>query len=499
MPLDELESKVLRVVVARFMNLKEPTNRKDLLTQYRSVKAVNRLVSVSALRPPDHNGNLVPSALGISYDNDLDSLTQAKSSLEIVLHVLQNLYEVNPPRTRVTLSDVKAHADKIYDHVPPGAIERGLYFATEFSVLESFGFEPSQRPQDAARTIDWMLISEQIVEVNPRSAWDEHVRNHEAILEKITGVTQAPTPNQSEPVTKPEVLVLISHSSKDADAAAALVEYLRAGLLINKIRCSSVDGYRLPAGVNTEAQLKAEVNSAEVMIGLITPNSLASAYVMFELGARWGVGKFMIPLLAGATTQMIREPLSLLNSLRADNDSQLHQLIGDVGKELRITAQEPATYVKQLAALRDSCRAITGPIHDATAIAAQPETERDSSVSLSVERVPPEPQILRVQAKLRVRALKLDYVLSTGPCLATDILNLEGESFDVPINDSNVAKLWNAMRPDRNAWDNSGPAKLRLILSIRGKERPYTLPIQMDSYHHGNANYRRLLGSEVFP
>jgi hypothetical protein len=157
----------------------------------------------------------------------------------------------------------------------------------------------------------------------------------------------------------PDVLVLVSHSSKDVDIASALVEYLRAGLLISKIRCSSVDGFRLPAGVNTESQLRAEINSARVLIGLITPNSLASAYVMFELGARWGADKFMIPLLAGATPDMIREPLSLLNSLNAANESQLHQLIGDVGGALGIAVQNPATYVKQLSNVTNKCNAMS--------------------------------------------------------------------------------------------------------------------------------------------
>ena len=154
------------------------------------------------------------------------------------------------------------------------------------------------------------------------------------------------TPNGDEP------LILISHSSKDLGLATTLVEFLKAGLLVNRIRCSSVDGYRLPAGVQTEGQLRAEVNSTEVLIGLITPNSLASAYVMFELGARWGAGSFMVPLLAGVSASEIRGPLSGLNALRADNDSQLHQLLADVAKVLGRDVERPASYVGQLSALK---------------------------------------------------------------------------------------------------------------------------------------------------
>jgi hypothetical protein len=84
------------------------------------------------------------------------------------------------------------------------------------------------------------------------------------------------------------ILVLISHSSKDRVLAEALIDLLRSGLglLANQIRCSSVDGYRLPAGVNTNEQLRTEIKTVKVLIGLLTANSLSSTYVLFELGAR---------------------------------------------------------------------------------------------------------------------------------------------------------------------------------------------------------------------
>jgi len=70
--------------------------------------------------------------------------------------------------------------------------------------------------------------------------------------------------------------VFISHSSKDAELALALIDLLKAALALRaeQIRCSSVDGYRLPVGVNTESKLREEVNAAKVVVGLITPNSL---------------------------------------------------------------------------------------------------------------------------------------------------------------------------------------------------------------------------------
>jgi hypothetical protein len=99
------------------------------------------------------------------------------------------------------------------------------------------------------------------------------------------------------------LLVIISHSSQDEGLAAALINLLRSGVGLqnDQIRYSSVDGYRLPVGVNSEEQLRAEVNATKVVIGLITPSSLISHFVMFELGARWGASRFLAPLLAGVT------------------------------------------------------------------------------------------------------------------------------------------------------------------------------------------------------
>jgi TIR domain len=103
-------------------------------------------------------------------------------------------------------------------------------------------------------------------------------------------LAQSAESREHHPSSHHNIVVFISHSSKDKELALALIELLKAGLGLpaEQIRCSSVDGYRLPVGVNTEARLREEVNQARIVVGLITPSSPASAFVMFELGARWG-------------------------------------------------------------------------------------------------------------------------------------------------------------------------------------------------------------------
>ena len=141
--------------------------------------------------------------------------------------------------------------------------------------------------------------------------------------------------------------IFISHSNNDVEVAKLLIDLLRKALNLKSsdIRCTSVDGYRMTGGASVDDTLRAEVHDAKLLIGLITPTSLKSAYVMFELGARWGAEKPMIPLLAsGATPGHLGGPLAGINALDASQTGQLHQLLGDVARHLSITLDQPSSY-----------------------------------------------------------------------------------------------------------------------------------------------------------
>lgn len=72
--------------------------------------------------------------------------------------------------------------------------------------------------------------------------------------------------------------------------AAALIDFLRVTIPgLNRIRCTSVSGYGLPAGAHVDSQLQKEVGEAATLIALMTGVSVESAYVLFEVGARWGL------------------------------------------------------------------------------------------------------------------------------------------------------------------------------------------------------------------
>lgn len=148
-----------------------------------------------------------------------------------------------------------------------------------------------------------------------------------------------------------ELDIFISHSSSDTAFVEKLIDLLRSSLNISaqRIRCSSVDGYRLSVGVNTDEQLRKEVHDAEILIGVITPYSMKSAYVLFELGARWGAKKKLFPILAcGAEPSILGGPLKAVNSLDCNSASQIHQLIDEISKTLNISKESPASYQNQI-------------------------------------------------------------------------------------------------------------------------------------------------------
>jgi hypothetical protein len=180
-------------------------------------------------------------------------------------------------------------------------------------------------------------------------------------------------------VQQSRVLVFISHSSKDAEIAVGLIELLKAalGLKDAEIRCTSVDGFRLPSGANTDQVLKFEVRAARTFIGLITPNSMGSAYVLFELGARWGADLHMVPVLAGIDPKALQSPLNGFNGISADNVAQLHQLLSDLADLLNRDIQSPASYTRYAQKLRDDIQRIyaAGGIAAPQVAAVNPEPQ----------------------------------------------------------------------------------------------------------------------------
>lgn len=169
--------------------------------------------------------------------------------------------------------------------------------------------------------------------------------------------------------------IFISHSSSDEKVAKALIDLLRDAFQIepSKIRCTSVAGYKLKTGAHSETELRNEIQQANVFIGILSEVSLESAYVLFELGARWGsiqeYGGFsrdrsknkIFPLLAvGATGSILRDPLKQYNALNCEKPGDLHQLIEDVGQQINQTSGSASAYQDKIDTLIRVSRQLKG-------------------------------------------------------------------------------------------------------------------------------------------
>jgi hypothetical protein len=160
---------------------------------------------------------------------------------------------------------------------------------------------------------------------------------------------------KKEEVMNHQIRLFISHSSADNEFVKPLAKILQLALRLSasEIRCTSLDGYRLPGGANTSEQLRSELETSDAFIGIISHSSLRSHFVLLEHGARWGLKKSLIPLLAPNTPLSLLKsgPLSEVNELQADSTSQLHQLISDLGTILGVEPEKPAAYECELNAL----------------------------------------------------------------------------------------------------------------------------------------------------
>jgi len=148
-----------------------------------------------------------------------------------------------------------------------------------------------------------------------------------------------------------EIAVFISHSHHDEPLASALARLLEqgVGLARSEILCTSASEYALEQGAEFDNALRTVAVTATVFIGLVTPSSLKSSYVLFEMGARWGAEKPTLPLLAcGSMSTDLPGPLVRLNASTVYDEAHLHQLVYGVAKNLQRQPQAPQTYLREM-------------------------------------------------------------------------------------------------------------------------------------------------------
>ena len=137
--------------------------------------------------------------------------------------------------------------------------------------------------------------------------------------------------------------IFISHRHKDQAIAKALIDLLKCAFYIEPadVRCTSVQGYMLTPGERTSEELRSNLAGAELVIGLLSPDTTESNYVLAELGAAWGHDVTTFPLLArGATYADVPSPLNERHCVSLETQENCLELIESVAAKTTLKRRE---------------------------------------------------------------------------------------------------------------------------------------------------------------
>ena len=165
--------------------------------------------------------------------------------------------------------------------------------------------------------------------------------------------------------------LFISHSSKDEELTRCLLETIKTFYEIpdDSIRASSLVGYQLQGGSNIAATLQTEIRHAKAVIGILTPNSMASPWVLWELGAVWGLVANFVPVVAGLGEANPAGPLAAAHVWRLGDIDDVRSSLDEVGRHLgsaaksrRLSRSDEAKALDELVAFSKKYRPDTDAI-----------------------------------------------------------------------------------------------------------------------------------------
>ena len=125
------------------------------------------------------------------------------------------------------------------------------------------------------------------------------------------------------------------------------------------------------------------------------------------------------------------------------------------------------------------------------------EASQPTEVALDISG-PPDGQCLDVKSNRVLRLRQLDFLTSTEACISTQLLDQEGQEIKVRIAYDKVVALFNLPRPDRTAYDASGPAKLRLVFRVHDRPHEVVLSVMLQPRMVQNTQWITLVGSRNF-
>ena len=232
-------------------------------------------------------------------------------------------------------------------------------------------------------------------------------------IEAIDYAAEAPISNQ--PLTT-AMTIFISHSSQDAELAGKLAKLFQLSFSLppTEIRCTSVAGYKLPVGTVTDDRLRREVKDSKLFLALITPTSIRSAYVLFELGGRWCTELPMFPVLGrGATSGILEGPLSGINALNLQRRPDILQLLENMASALGSPMASASSIDDSIEEVCDAANVVIAEADPRSAIevkTSDPLNQDDKRILHYIHEAHPEhPDKDELVEKLGIRLRDIEY------------------------------------------------------------------------------------------
>lgn len=170
------------------------------------------------------------------------------------------------------------------------------------------------------------------------------------------------------------IKVFVSHATADSRIAEAVLRFVQRCVSIphEEIRCTSVAGYKPHLGTSLTT-LRDELRDCVYVIAILSPRSISSTWVLFELGATWGAEKKFAPIIhpAHEPTEILPGPMLTDLAVKLTDEEGMLQMVDELALALGVRVNVPATRGAVEDLLRVASSLTTEP-----AVAAEPPRER---------------------------------------------------------------------------------------------------------------------------
>lgn len=93
--------------------------------------------------------------------------------------------------------------------------------------------------------------------------------------------------------------IFLSHAVADKKLAKLFTDFLKEAIGVphDGIFCSSIDGHGVPMTEDFNKYMKDEIQEPELVLLLVTPSYMESAFCLMELGASWALSNRTLPIV----------------------------------------------------------------------------------------------------------------------------------------------------------------------------------------------------------